>query len=113
MSTVAGRGPLPVVASIAELLAQNALIQAVAGIEQHLHGDAVIHLDADRADRPHFVVVGDGGNRAFSGSSTSTRTRAVSGRSAPRHRRGRNGLIGVSAISGAVIGMIGPWTERL
>src|SRR2546426_517162 len=41
----------------------------------------------------------------FSGSSTSTRTRAPSGRSAPRQRRGRNGLIGVSAISGALIGV--------
>ncbi len=38
---------------------------------------------------------------------------AVSGRSAPRQRRGRNGLIGVSASSGALIGMIGPWAERL
>src|SRR5215813_8407252 len=42
----------------------------------------------------------------FSGSSTSTRTRALSGRSAPRQRRGRNGLIGVSAISGALNGKI-------
>ena len=30
-----------------------------------------------------------------------------------RQRRGRNGLIGVSAISDALIGMIGPCTERL
>ena len=40
-------------------------------------------------------------------------TRARSGSSAPRQRRGRNGLIGVSANSGASIGMIGPCTERL
>ena len=34
-------------------------------------------------------------------------TLALSGSSAPRQRRGRNGLIGVSASSGALIGMIG------
>src|SRR5215831_15685202 len=34
--------------SIPELLAQNALVEAVARIEQHLHGDGVIHLDIDR-----------------------------------------------------------------
>src|SRR5215510_9728929 len=36
------------VSSIAKLLAQNALVEAVPRIEQHLHGDAVIHLDVDR-----------------------------------------------------------------
>ena len=40
-------------------------------------------------------------------------TLARSGNSAPRQRRGRNGLIGVSAKSGAPIGMIGPCAERL
>ena len=40
-------------------------------------------------------------------------TRARSGSSAPRQRRGRNGLIGVSASSEALIGMIGPCAERL
>src|SRR5262245_41803382 len=34
-------------ASIPELLAQNALVEAVARVEQHLHGDAVIHSDVD------------------------------------------------------------------
>src|SRR6266566_3635124 len=51
--------------SIAELLAQNALVEAVPRIEQHLHGDAVIHLDVDRADRAHLVVVGDRGDRTL------------------------------------------------
>ena len=49
----------------------------------------------------------------LSDSSTSIVTRALSGNSAPRQRRGRNGLIGVSARSGAPIGMIGPWTDKL
>ena len=40
-------------------------------------------------------------------------TRALSGSSAPRQRRGRNGLIGVTASSEALIGMIGPCAERL
>jgi len=34
-------------------------------------------------------------------------------RMAPRQRRGLNGEIGVSASSGASIGRIGPWAERL
>jgi len=38
---------------------------------------------------------------------------ALSGSSAPRQRRGRNGLIGVSASRGALIGMIGPCTDKL
>jgi len=81
---------------VPELLAYDAFVEAVAGIEQHVHGDPVIHLDVDRQHVSHLVVV-----------------RALSGNSAPRQRRGRNGLIGVSAISCALIGMIGPWAERL
>ena len=49
----------------------------------------------------------------LSASKTSTVTLALSGSSAPRQRRGRNGLIGVNASSGALIGMIGPCTDRL
>src|SRR3712207_8408244 len=41
----------------------------------------------------------------FSASSTETVTSAASGRRAPRQRRGRNGLIGVRASRGALIGM--------
>ena len=48
-----------------------------------------------------------------SGSITRMVTRALSGSSAPRQRRGRNGLIGVTASSEALIGMIGPCAERL
>ena len=44
----------------------------------------------------------------LSASSTSKRIFALLGSSAPRQRRGRNGLIGVSASSGALIGRIGP-----
>ena len=49
----------------------------------------------------------------FSCSSAVTQMRALFGSSAPRQRRGRNGLIGVSASSGALMGRIGPWAERL
>src|SRR5579862_1133101 len=54
-------------ASVTELLAQDALVEAVTGIEQHVHGDAVVHADFDRADGAHLVVVCNGGNRAFFG----------------------------------------------
>ena len=46
-------------------------------------------------------------------SSTSTLIFALWDSSAPRQRRGRNGLIGVSASSCALIGRIGPCAERL
>ena len=49
----------------------------------------------------------------LSGSSTSTEICAALGSRAPRQRRGRNGLIGVSANSGASIGRMGPCAERL
>src|SRR5262245_48135616 len=49
--------------SIAELLAQNPLVEAVAGIEQHLHGDAVIHVNVDGTDRTNLVVIGHRGDR--------------------------------------------------
>ena len=48
-----------------------------------------------------------------SASSTSIWISTRSGTSAPRHSLGRNGLIGVTASSGAPSGMIGPWAERL
>ena len=38
---------------------------------------------------------------------------ALSGRIAPRQRRGRKALIGVSAIIAEPSGRIGPWAERL
>src|SRR5262249_40937143 len=51
--------------SVSELLAQNPLIQAVAWIEQHLHGDAVIHVNADRTDRTNLIVIGHRGDRSL------------------------------------------------
>jgi len=48
-----------------ELLAHDALVEAVAGIEQHAHADAVIHLDVDSEHVAHLVMVGDGGDRAL------------------------------------------------
>src|SRR5580700_8740450 len=56
-----------VCSSVSELFAQDALVETVAGIEQHVHVDAVIHADLDGADRTHLVVVGDGGNGALFG----------------------------------------------
>src|SRR5216683_5452059 len=49
--------------SVAELLAQNALLQAVAGIEQHPHRDGLVGEHLDAADIARLVVVGDGGDR--------------------------------------------------
>jgi hypothetical protein len=54
-------------ASVAELLAENALVEAVPGIEQHVHGYAVIHADFDGADGAHLVVVRDSGDGALLG----------------------------------------------
>ena len=58
-------------------------------------------------------MVGDRRDRALVGLQHLDRDLARSGSSAPRQRRGRNGLIGVSASSGALIGMIGPCADRL
>src|SRR3954465_7079436 len=49
----------------------------------------------------------------FSDSRISKRTVALLESNAPRQRRGRNGLTGVRAKSGASRGRIGPWAERL
>src|SRR5580700_11918770 len=50
---------------VSELLAQDPLVEAMAGIEQHVHRDAVVETNVDGADRPYLVVVGDRGNRTF------------------------------------------------
>ena len=94
--------------SVPELLAQDPLIQAVAGVEQHMHGEVMVHADFDRADGAHLVVIGNGGDRALEGLPHLDRDVATVGqeRAAPAARP--NGLIGVSASSGAPMGMIGP-----
>src|SRR6266699_6149303 len=51
--------------SVSELLAQDALFQAVAGIEQHPHRDGLVGKHLDAADIAGLVVIGDGGDRAF------------------------------------------------
>jgi hypothetical protein len=48
---------------IPELLAQNALVEAVARIEQQVHADAVVDVNLDRMDPAHFIAIGDGGDR--------------------------------------------------
>src|SRR6202012_6243463 len=50
---------------IAELFAQNALFQAVAGVEQHPHRDGLVAEHLDAADVARFVVVGHRRYRAF------------------------------------------------
>jgi hypothetical protein len=52
-------------ASVSELLAQNAVFEAMAGIEQHVHFDRMVHADLNRGDRAHFGMIGDGGDRPF------------------------------------------------
>src|SRR4051795_4476726 len=46
-------------ASVPELLAQNAFLEAVAGVEQHSHRDGLVGQYLDAADVAHFVMVGD------------------------------------------------------
>ena len=58
-------------------------------------------------------MVGRGGDRPLVGLQNLDRTSALSGSSAPRQRRGRKAEIGVSAISGASSGRIGPLADRL
>ena len=53
--------------SVAELLGEDSLVEAVVGIEQHVHVDRMIHADLDGADGAHLVMVGDGSNRALVG----------------------------------------------
>ena len=50
-----------------ELLAQDAFVQGVAGVEQHVHGDAAFQPRLHRAHETHLVVIGDGGDRALFG----------------------------------------------
>ena len=108
------RVPDVIARSIPELLRQDALVQIVAGIEQHQQLVAGILGDIDlrprrgiRRDRPPPRPA-----------ACRRRARRIGcarmrGSSAPRQRRGRNGLIGVSASSGASIGRIGPCADRL
>jgi len=58
-------GEYSAVASIPELLAQDALFQAMAGIEQHPHRDGLVGKNLDAADVARLVMVGDGGDGAF------------------------------------------------
>src|ERR1700761_6167641 len=51
--------------SVAELLAQDTLFQAVAGIEQHSHRDGLVREDLDAADVAGFVMVGHRGDWAL------------------------------------------------
>ena len=48
-----------------ELLADDPLIQAVARIEQHVHGGGVIHVDVHPAHGADLVVIGNCRDRTF------------------------------------------------
>ena len=50
-----------------ELLAQDALVEVVSRVEQHAHGDLVLHADVDRTHEADFVVIRDGGDRTLVG----------------------------------------------
>src|SRR5664279_3231111 len=56
-----------------KLLAQNPFVEIVAGVEQHVEGDAVVHADIDAAHVAHLVVVGDRGHRCLLYTSPSPR----------------------------------------
>ena len=51
-------------ALIPELLAQDALLQAVAGIEEKIRGDATVHMDFDCMHAAHLDMIGDRGDRS-------------------------------------------------
>src|SRR5260370_14079576 len=51
--------------SMAELLAQDALFQAVTGIEQHPHRDRLVGKHLDATDVARLVVIGHRRDRAF------------------------------------------------
>ena len=53
--------------SKSELLAQNAFVEAVAGIEQQIDRNVMVHLDIDAAHRTHLIGIGDRGHRPFVG----------------------------------------------
>ncbi len=51
--------------SVTELLAQDALFQAVAGIEQHPHRDGLVGKHLDAADVARLIVIGHRRDRAL------------------------------------------------
>src|ERR1700682_1262892 len=51
--------------SMAELLAQDVLFQAVAGIEQHPHRDGLVGKHLDAADVARLAVIGPRRDRSF------------------------------------------------
>ena len=68
----------------------------------------------DRDDVAHLGEVGDGADRPLVGlEDVEAAPARACGSSAPRQRRGRKALIGVSASTPAPSGMIGPCAERL
>ncbi len=50
-----------------ELLAQDALVEIVTRIEQHVDRNSVVHGDIDAAHRAHLVMVGNSCDRTLIG----------------------------------------------
>src|SRR5262249_14246269 len=51
--------------SVSELFAQDAFIEVVSRIEQHVHAGLEVHGDVDAVHMANFVVIGDGGHRTL------------------------------------------------
>ena len=69
--------------------------------------DRIVTANTSRTDRLSASAI----TGRLSGSSTSKRTTAVLGNSAPRQRRGRNAATAVNASTSDPIGRIGPCAE--
>ena len=96
-----------------ELLVEDALLEVVLRIEQQAHALSpdwrMVTVRTSRTSWKSAVAL----TGRLPGSSTRRITSVRCGRIAPRQRRGRNGLIGVSASTLASSGRIGPCAERL
>ena len=96
-----------------ELLHRDPLVERVLGIEEQGQRALTVETDLDPRNVADLDLVGDCGNWPVAASSTCRQIAVSSGRIAPDQRRGRNGLIGVSANIFAWSGKMGPCAERL
>lgn len=96
-----------------ELFCQDALVPGMISIKEDGHLAVRCFPHGNSPDRFDLIIVRDRIDRAFSVSNKSMRTVTCFGNSAPPQRRGRKGLTGVSARSGASSGRMGPCAERL
>ena len=85
----------------------------MAGIVQQHQRSLMVGLDLDRCDVADFEMVRRRRNRALVGLQHLDRYPGTVGQQRAAPAPGPNAEIGVSAISGAPSGRIGPLTERL